>query len=153
MESHQSMDEQFIEKVEQAIAQNLDNETFTVEQLARNVGLSRSMLHRKLVRLTGTNASEMISHKRLARARELLQNNEATVAETAYRVGFKNPSYFNKAFKRRYNISPGELRRRAQNRENSIVTTSAPNFVKKHRKRMRYAYGSSLTLALLIYSI
>lgn len=114
MDEHQSMDEQFICKVQDIIEQNIANENFTVEELAIQVGLSRSMLHRKLTKLTGKNASETISQLRLSRARELLEHNSATVSETAYKVGFKSPSYFNKVFKSRYNISPGDIKREAQ---------------------------------------
>ncbi|MBS2211809.1 helix-turn-helix domain-containing protein [Carboxylicivirga mesophila] len=114
MEEHQSMDDQFISKVQDIIEQNIDNENFSVEELACQVGLSRSMLHRKLTKLTGKSASETISHVRLSRARDLLEHNVATVSETAYRVGFKSPSYFNKVFKSYYHISPGEIKKEAQ---------------------------------------
>ena len=60
MEHLPSMDEQFIEKILQDIEDNLDNENFSVKDLAANSGFSRSMLHRKLKKLTGKSASELI---------------------------------------------------------------------------------------------
>ena len=106
------MDEQFIEKILQYIEDNLDNENFSVKDLASNAGFSRSMLHRKLKKLTGKSASELITEKRLSRAKELLEQDVATASEIAYQVGFNSPSYFNKVFKKHYNISPGEVRRK-----------------------------------------
>jgi AraC-like DNA-binding protein/TolB-like protein/Tfp pilus assembly protein PilF len=106
------MDEQFIEKILQYIEDNLDNENFSVKDLASNAGFSRSMLHRKLKKLTGKSASELITEKRLSRAKDLLEQDVATASEIAYQVGFNSPSYFNKVFKKHYNISPGEVRRK-----------------------------------------
>ena len=105
------MDDQFLSKIYQLIDDNLDNEHFSVEDLANEAGLSRSMLHRKLVKLTGQSTSDLIIKKRMVRARELLENDVATASEVAYRVGFSSPSYFTKVFKNYYGISPGDVRK------------------------------------------
>jgi TolB-like protein/AraC-like DNA-binding protein len=111
MVNQPSMSDQFREKVFKCIEDNLDNEHFSVEDLAMAAGISRSMLHRRLIRLTGKSASDLIMERRLIRAKELLENNVATAAEIAYRVGFNSPSYFNKVFKDYYQLSPGEVRK------------------------------------------
>jgi AraC-like DNA-binding protein len=90
MEIQPSMDDQFISIIYQHIEDNLDNEHFSVEDLAAHASLSRSMLHRKLVKLTGKSASDIITEKRLLKAKELLENNVATASEIAYRVGFNS---------------------------------------------------------------
>ncbi len=149
MEAHQSMDEQFINKVNEVIEQNIDNENFTVEELATEVGLSRSMLHRKLTKLTGKNASETISEIRMSRARELLEHNVATVSETAYRVGYKNPSYFNKVFKNHYHISPGDVKREAV--ENHYQTTSHKTTKNKHQ--LLIIVGATLATLIVALSL
>lgn len=76
-------------------------------------GLSRSMLHRKLIRLTGKSATGLITEIRLTKAFELLENDAGTVSEIAYQVGYSSPSYFNKVFKKTYKVSAGEVRRKA----------------------------------------
>ena len=106
-----SMGDQFLGKIHKIIDDNLDNECFSVEDLAQNAGLSRSMLHRKLIKLTGKSASDLITEKRLIKAKELLENNVATVSEIAYKVGFNSPSYFNKVFRKHFNLSPGDVRK------------------------------------------
>ncbi|TLX71053.1 helix-turn-helix domain-containing protein [Labilibacter sediminis] len=111
MVNQPSMDDQFLIKVHQVIEDNIDNENFGVEDLADSVGLSRSMLHRKLVKLTGKCASEHITQSRLLNAKSILEDNSATVSETAYKVGFKSPSYFIKVFKKYFNVSPGDVKK------------------------------------------
>jgi TolB-like protein/AraC-like DNA-binding protein len=114
MENQPSMSDQFLNLINRIIEENLDNEHFSVDDLARKAGLSRSMLHRKLIKLTGKSASDFITEKRLIRAKELLENDVATASEIAYRVGFSSPSYFNKVFKQHFDISPGDVRKGAR---------------------------------------
>jgi TolB-like protein/AraC-like DNA-binding protein len=111
MENQPSMDDQFLNKIYQHIEDNLDNEHYSVADLSRHAGLSRSMLHRKLIKLTGKSATFLITEKRLTRAKELLESDVATAAEIAYKVGFSSPSYFNKIFKNYFQVSPGEVRK------------------------------------------
>ncbi len=113
MEQQPSMNDQFLRIINRIIQDNLDNENFSVEDLAHQAGLSRSMLHRKLKKFTGKSASDLITETRLVKAKELLENNVATASEIAYRVGFNDPSYFNKVFKKHFNISPGDVRKKA----------------------------------------
>lgn len=112
MENQPSMGDQFLTIINQIIEDNIDNENFSVEDLAQKAGLSRSMLHRKLKKLTGKSASDHITELRLKHAKNLLENDVATVSEIAFRVGFSDPSYFNKVFKKHFNVSPGKVRKK-----------------------------------------
>lgn len=111
MEKPPSIEDQFLSTINLIIDDNLDNENFSVEDLAQEAGLSRSMLHRKLIKLTGKSATDLITERRLIRAKELLENNAATASEIAYKVGFSSPSYFNTVFKKYFKISPGRIRK------------------------------------------
>ncbi|MFC2136671.1 helix-turn-helix domain-containing protein [Bacteroidota bacterium] len=113
MEEQSSMEDQFLTLINQIIEDNIDNEHFSVEDLAEKAGLSRSMLHRKLIKLTGKSASDHITEIRLTKAKELLENDVATVSEVAFHVGFSDPSYFNKVFKKHYNVSPGDIKKKS----------------------------------------
>ena len=113
----QSMEAQFLNDVERIIEENMSNEDFSVSFLAKEAGLSRSMLHRRLIRLTGKSATQLITELRLSRANELIENKVATVSEIAYMVGFASPSYFNKVFKKYYGISPGEVKKKGAGTE------------------------------------
>jgi TolB-like protein/AraC-like DNA-binding protein len=150
MENQISMSDQFLRLIYQNIEENLDNENFSVEDLAQNAGLSRSMLHRKLIKLTGKSASDLITEKRLIRARELLENDVATASEIAYKVGFNSPSYFTKVFKNYYHVSPGDVRKgtipllqqipEETNRENQTI----------HRRNARSLNSVALIVLLAI---
>ena len=110
MNTEQSMDQVFINKVTHLIEVNLGNEQFGVKELAKMLGMSRSNLHRKLQMIKGKSASRFIREYRLEKAMLMLQNNVATASEIAYRVGFGSPSYFNKCFHKYYGYPPGEAK-------------------------------------------
>ncbi len=105
-----SADENFLNKVLQAVEQNMGEEDFGVEELAKEVAMSRSQLHRKLVALTGQSPSEVLRNTRLLRAKELLQKKVATPSEVAYQVGFHSHTYFSKCFKEEFGMSPSEVK-------------------------------------------
>lgn len=104
-----SADENFLSKVMLAIEENMGEEDFGVEELAKKVAMSRSQLHRKLIALTGQSPSEVLRNTRLLRAKELLQKKAATPGEVAYRVGFNSHTYFSKCFKEEFGVSPSEV--------------------------------------------
>lgn len=111
MENKPSREDQFLAIIDQIIDDNIDNEKFSVEDLAQKAGFSRSTLHRKLKKLTGQSAGDRITETRLKQAKDLLENDVATVSEIAFQVGFSDPSYFTKVFKKYFHISPGNVSR------------------------------------------
>ena len=70
--------------------------------------MSATQLNRKMKALTGETPMSFIRKVRLHRAKELLQNTQLTVAEIAYDVGFSDPSYFSRAFKKEFGERPTE---------------------------------------------
>ena len=142
MQYQQSMGDQFLTLVRQIIEDNIGNENFTVSILAKEVGLSRSMLHRKLIRLTGKSATTFITGIRLERAWELLEKDVATVSEIAYKVGFTSPSYFNKVFKKTYQIPPGEVKKKGLGKRLSILKSA-------RKKRMTWRIASIFSFIMI----
>ncbi len=106
-----SQDDALLQQLVQTVLQNLENEQFGVEDLSEQVGMSRSHLHRKLKLLKGKSVSQFIREIRLDEAMKLLQNDAATAAEIAYRVGFNSTSYFHKCFHEHYGYSPGDIKK------------------------------------------
>jgi TolB-like protein/AraC-like DNA-binding protein len=145
MDIHSSLDDQFLRKIHQLIEDNLDNEHFSVEDLAQQTSLSRSMLHRKLIKLTGKSASDLITERRLIKAKELLENNVATAAEIAYKVGFSSPSYFNKVFKSHFQVSPGDVRKGNVKILPALSSTQPHEIRNVSRKKIR-----SLSIIILV---
>lgn len=105
-----SMDQDFINKLIAIIDINLENEKFGVVELASEIGLSRSQLHRKLQDINGKSTSKFIREYRLQKAMEMLKGNVATASEIAFRVGFSSPTYFNTSFHNFYGYPPGEVK-------------------------------------------
>jgi signal transduction histidine kinase/DNA-binding response OmpR family regulator len=110
-----SMEQAFVARVQQAVAQHLDDETFDVEALARAVALSRTQLHRKLKAVLNQSPGDFIRSVRLHRAHELLAGQVGTVAEVAYQVGYGNPANFATSFSRHFGYAPSEVRQKATN--------------------------------------
>jgi signal transduction histidine kinase/ligand-binding sensor domain-containing protein/AraC-like DNA-binding protein len=105
-----SVDDSLLKKIMQAVEDEIGNEDFGVDDLARVACLSRAHLNRKLQALTNLSPGEFIRYMRLQRARELLEKGAGTVAEIAYRVGFSNPSHFSASFRERFGVLPSGIR-------------------------------------------
>jgi len=101
-----SLDEQFIEKALDLVEKNMAKADYTVEELSHNLGLSRTLLYKKILALTGKPPLEFIRTLRLKRAAQLLQKSQLNVSEVAFRVGFNDPKYFRKHFKNEFGILP-----------------------------------------------
>ncbi len=114
--------ESLVDKLTKEIEANLNNEQFGVDSLARSVGMSRSNLHRKLNKLLHTSTSRFIREYRLKRALEILRQDNITVSEAAYRVGFSSPTYFNTCFHKFYGITPGEVKSKNNDEFNRLLT-------------------------------
>lgn len=91
------------------IEDNFHDEHFSVEDFAKEVGMSRTQLFRKLKYLVGMSASELIYSIRLKRASELLKSGKFSVSEVAYQTGFSTPSSFSNTFKKHFKVSPRDF--------------------------------------------
>jgi len=144
--------DKFLEVINQIIDDNIDNEQFSVENLASEAGISRSMLHRKLIKLIGKSASELITEKRLLEAKRLLEYDLVTVSEIAYKVGFSSPSYFNKVFKKHFSISPGELRKRTAESKHFPNKFQISNIIGKKLTSKKVFLTSAIILLVVALS-
>ncbi|SDQ27415.1 helix-turn-helix domain-containing protein [Flagellimonas zhangzhouensis] len=100
----------FLERISRLICENFDNEQFCVEKLAKLYGTSRSQLYKKIKKHTGNSVNRFIKDVRLQKAMDLLEEDENSVSEVAYKVGFHSPAYFATCFKAKYGYSPGEVK-------------------------------------------
>ena len=90
------LDKDFVEKFKALIEEKMGDSELNVEDLGREMGLSRVQLYRKIKSLTNYAPNELLRMSRLKRAASLLASSGMTVAEIAYEVGFTSPSYFTK---------------------------------------------------------
>ena len=103
-----SVDEKFLEKLQEILHKEVANADFSSDNFASAVGMSRMQLHRKLKSLLGVSATEFLRTERLKTAVELLKKGNGNISEIAYSVGFNDVSYFSKCFKEMYHCTPSE---------------------------------------------
>ena len=106
------LDKDFVEKFKALIEEKMGDSELNVEDLGREMGLSRVQLYRKIKSLTNYAPNELLRMSRLKRAASLLASSGMTVAEIAYEVGFTSPSYFTKCYKEQFGESPTEFLKR-----------------------------------------
>ncbi|MFC3562438.1 two-component regulator propeller domain-containing protein [Pedobacter jamesrossensis] len=102
-------DKKFLEKITEIIEARISDPQLSVEDLGREVGLSRSSLYKKIKAKTGHVPNEFVRLIRLKTAAKLLVEQEYTIAEIGYMVGFNSPSYFSKCFYTQFELTPTEF--------------------------------------------
>jgi AraC-like DNA-binding protein len=104
----ESQDQRLFKKVQAIVENNLSNPLFGVEELAKEIGMSRTNLHRKIKSISSLSPSEFIRNMRLKKASILLLSQSNSVSQVSFSVGFEDHSYFSKTFKKHYGVSPSE---------------------------------------------
>jgi signal transduction histidine kinase/ligand-binding sensor domain-containing protein/DNA-binding response OmpR family regulator len=104
-----SLDETFLKDIVDAVTKNLDNPTFDVELLSKEVGMSSNQVYRKIKSLTGQTAKEFIRSQRLKTSASMLLQKKRSISEIIYMVGFSSPSYFARCFKDQFGCTPSEF--------------------------------------------
>lgn len=101
-----SPDERLLERVVKVVSAHLDDSSLTTDLIAKEVGLSRVHLYRKLKELTNQSARDYVRNIRLTKAAEMLAEKKVAVSEVANLVGFSNPNNFATAFRELYGMTP-----------------------------------------------
>ena len=100
---------ELVNKVISTIRKNIENSDFSVEELSKEVGMSRVHLNRKLKETMNISPSNLIKSIRLKQAAYLLINNKVNISEVAYKVGFSTHSYFSNSFHDYFGMTPKEF--------------------------------------------
>ena len=106
------MDKNFVEKFKSLLDAKLGDSNLNVEDLGKDMGLSRVQLYRKIKSLTNYSPNELLRIARLKKAASLLASSDMTVAEIGYEVGFSSPSYFTKCYREQFGESPTDFLKR-----------------------------------------
>jgi len=104
--STSSLDDEFMDKLNQVVADNYTDPTFDIDAFSSQLFVSRSLLYKKLKALTNVSPNEYVNMYRLKKSIGLLKSKQYQVSEVAYMIGFNDPKYFSRVFKKFYNISP-----------------------------------------------
>ncbi|ETZ23033.1 hybrid sensor histidine kinase/response regulator transcription factor [Pedobacter sp. V48] len=104
----ESMEEQFLSRLIDIIERHMEDEQLGVELLAEEIGMSQSVLYKKLKALTNMSVNDFSKSIRLKRAAQLLAQKKYTVYEIGYMVGFSDRKYFSREFKKQFGKTPTE---------------------------------------------
>ncbi len=109
MLTHSPIDEEFMEKVTNLINDNLSEVDLSTDFLCDKLGVSSSKLYRKIKELTDLAPNEFIRTIRLKKSAELLKTKKYNVSEVTNLVGFNDPLYFSRCFKKQFGFPPSKL--------------------------------------------
>ena len=105
-------DKQFMKKVMEVIEKNFSNPNFGVKELIFQINMSYSVIYKNFISLTGIPPVQFLLLYRLEVAKKILKqnrNNNVTVSQIAYKVGFNDPKYFTRCFVKEYNMTPSSI--------------------------------------------
>ncbi|PQV48968.1 signal transduction histidine kinase [Jejuia pallidilutea] len=106
---HSPIDKEFMEKVSNLIGKNLSNPDLTTSFLCDKLGVSSSKLYRKIKELTDLSPNEFIRTVRLKKSAQYLKSKKYNVSEVTDLVGFNDPLYFSRCFKKQFGFPPSKL--------------------------------------------
>lgn len=106
----ESPDEKFIESVLVEMEKHFDDPDFRLEDLSDALNMSYSNIYRKFQALTDKTLVDFMRSFRLRKAESLLMNHNFTISEIAFQVGFNDPKYFSKCFKKEYGLTPKQYK-------------------------------------------
>lgn len=106
-------DKKWLEKITSIIREHLEETEFDLEMLSKELGMSKSTLHRKIKAMTGLTPLDFIRNIKMKEACAMLNSRQLSVSEIAYALGFTNPKYFTKCFKDEFGVTPTEFQQKS----------------------------------------
>ncbi|APY11854.1 hybrid sensor histidine kinase/response regulator [Seonamhaeicola sp. S2-3] len=103
-----SLDEKLYKKALAIVEENISNEQFDIQFFCEELGVSRTDLFTKVKAWTGFTPKDFIQHIRLKRGAQYLEQGKFSISQISYNIGFKNPKYFSKCFKKKFGKTPTE---------------------------------------------
>lgn len=103
-------DQKMMKSLMAFLEQHVGDADLKIEELADAVNLSRSVFYGKVKAIVGMSPVDFLRHVRIQRAEELIKRSNYPVSQIAYAVGFSDPKYFSKCFKKETGMTPSEYR-------------------------------------------
>ncbi len=101
-------DDEFMERVMRSVNANMSDCNYNIDSLAKDVGISRTQLHRKMKEITGISSGKFLRNLRMEQAAKLLREGKVNVSQVADKVGYQDLAHFSTAFKTYFGVSPSE---------------------------------------------
>lgn len=115
-------DEEMMNRLMAFIEQHVSDENLRIEDMADAVGLGRTVFYGKVKNIVGVSPSDFLRQVRMQRAEELVLRSKLSLSEIAYAVGFSDPKYFTKCFKKDTGLTPSEYRKQAATQQTENKT-------------------------------
>ena len=103
-------DEKMMNTLMLFIEQHISDSNLKIVDMAETVNMGRTVFYKKMTELVGMSPSDFLRSVRMQRARQLIAKSRMTFSEIAYNVGFTDPKYFSKCFKKDTGMTPSEYR-------------------------------------------
>lgn len=103
-------EKKFLNEFSAYIETNIGNPDLSVDDICKNIGISKVQLYRRIKSGLGVNVNDYILNIRLNKAKFLLQNDTLSISEISYLVGFSSASYFSTVFKAKFKVTPKDYR-------------------------------------------
>jgi signal transduction histidine kinase/AraC-like DNA-binding protein len=104
------IDRKFINEFSSLVESNIANENFGVDDICKEIGISRVQLYRKVKAILGLNVNDYILGVRMQKAKYLLLNEDLSISEISFKVGFSSQAYFSTVFKSKFGFTPSEFK-------------------------------------------
>jgi signal transduction histidine kinase/ligand-binding sensor domain-containing protein/DNA-binding response OmpR family regulator len=104
-----TVDEEFLAKAYAVLEKNYTEPEFSASHFASEMFMSRSLLYKKIRAITDLNITDFINSFKLKKAVELIRESNQSISEIAFQVGFNDPKYFSRLFKKFYGMSPSDF--------------------------------------------
>ena len=104
--SSKKIDRKFVNEFSSIVESNIANENFSVNDLCKELGISRVQLYRKVKAVLGYNVNDYILDVRMQKAKYLLLNEDLSISEISFKVGFSSQAYFATVFKSKFSVTP-----------------------------------------------
>ncbi len=106
-------DQEMMEKLLRFMEEHIADEDLKIEELAEAVHMGRTVFYGKIKALVGMSPSDFLRRLRMQRAEELIARSKMNFSQIAFRIGFSDPKYFTKCFKKETGMTPSEYRQQA----------------------------------------
>lgn len=103
-------DQQMMDRLMQYLEERISDQDLRIEDMADAVNLGRTVFYGKIKSIVGMAPVDFLRHVRMQRAEDLISRSQMTIAEVAYAIGFTDPKYFTKCFKKETGMTPTEYR-------------------------------------------
>ena len=103
-------DQEMMEKLMKFLEANISEQDLKIEDMADAVNLGRTVFYGKIKSIVGMAPFDFLRRIRMQRAEDLINRSQMNISEVAYAVGFTDPKYFTKCFKKETGMTPTEYR-------------------------------------------